>query len=166
MRSLSARVIRATFVGMLSLGAACEDGNTPSSGFFTGDWNGQQWAGDVAAVLVSSAGSDTLHISAARYRSTRDDPDESIRLKVPFSGPGEYPLSGEAVHFVVRVGGDMVIASYTGLLPDAGTLKVDTYDAVKAVVTGTVAFEAGTSYDSPYGSRGQFSAGRFEASLR
>jgi hypothetical protein len=167
MLGLSIRVVSGTFLGMLLFAAACEDGNAPSSGSFTGDWNGQQWAGNATAVLIPSAGSDTLYIAAARDRRTIDDPEESILLKVEFSGPGEYPLSGDAAWFLVLVGGDVIAAHYTGLLPDAGTLKVDTYDSVKGVVTGTVTFEARTSGEyQPYGSRGQFSAGRFEASLR
>jgi hypothetical protein len=151
---------------MLSFAAACEDGNAPSTGSFTGDWNGQHWAGNATAVLISSAGSDTLHISTARDRRSADDPEESILLKVEFSGPGEYRLSGDTAWFLITVGGDVVAASYTGLSPDAGMLKVDTYDAVKGVVTGTVTFEARTSGEyQPYGSRGQLSAGRFVASL-
>jgi hypothetical protein len=155
-----------TIIGLLTFVAACGDGGGPSSGFFTGNWNRQQWVGEAAAVLVPSAGSDTLHIAAGRHRRTRQDPDESVLLKIRFSGPGEYPLSGEAVTFLVLVGGDQVVASYTGVSPDAGTLKVDTYDPVKGVVKGSVTFEAVSSgNDQPYGPRGQFSDGRFEATL-
>jgi hypothetical protein len=123
LRTINPVRCRGTILGLLSFAAACGDGGAPSSGFFTGNWNGQQWVGEAAAVLVSTAGSDTLHIGASRHRRAIEDPEESVLLKVRFSGPGEYPLSGDAVWFTVLVGGDVVVASYTGVSPDAGDVE-------------------------------------------
>jgi hypothetical protein len=157
----------ALLLSLLSF-SACSDGTAPQGDFrFTGRWAGTAWLGDADALFVAGANTDTLYVFGVRPINAGPLPQETIRVRVPFNGPGAYELAGDAVDFVVLTGGDVVSAGYTGQSPAAGALVVDSYDPATELITGTVSFTAvAVSEYRPYGSSAQFDSGRFRASAR
>jgi hypothetical protein len=147
----------------------CSDGTAPQGDSrFSGSWAGTPWLGEAEALFVAgSTNTDTLYVFGVRPINAGQYPEEIIRLRVPFTGPGAYELSGEAVEFTVLVGGDVVSAQYAGQSPTAGTLTVDSYDAAAGLITGTVLFDAvAVTQFHPYGPAARFEGGRFRANLR
>ena len=153
----------------LVLAAGCGDGNSPEGDFrFSGVLAGTVWVGDADALLVSGADDgDTLYVIGTRPVNAGQLPQDILTVRVPFEGAGSYQLTGNEVDLKVLTGGDVVSASYNGRSPIAGTLMVQSYDAVSGLITGTVAFEASSSSElQPYGAAPRFQDGRFRATVR
>jgi hypothetical protein len=147
----------------------CSDGTAPQrDSRFSGSWAGMPWLGEAEALfLAGTPNTDTLYLFGVRPSNTGQYPEEIIRLRVPFNGPGAYELAGDAVEFTVLVGGDVVSAQYAGQSPTAGTLTVDSYDPAAGVITGTVLFAAvAVTQFRPYGPAARFEGGRFRVHVR
>ena len=131
---------------------------------FVGRSAGAPCAGDAEAYFVrGSAGTDTLYIFGIRPVNPDPYPEEVLRVRVPFIGPGAYQLSGDAVEFAVLTGGDVYAGQYAGQDPVAGTLTVHAYDPATGNMAGTVEFDAvAASVLRPYGPAARFEDGRFE----
>jgi hypothetical protein len=125
------------------------------------------WLGDAEAYFVSGTGeTDTLYIFGVRPMNAGQIPEEIVRLRVPFNGPGAYQLPWDAVEYTVLVGGDVASAQYAGQQPTAGTLTLDAYDAAAGRITGMVVFDAvATSESHPYGPAARFEEGQFRVSV-
>jgi hypothetical protein len=154
----------ASIVGLL-VATGCGDGSSPrEDDHFIGRWAGAPWAGDAEAIFVSgTSGTDTLYIFGIRPIVPDPYPEEILRVRVPFSGPGVYQLPGDAIEYAVLTGGDVYAGQYAGQDPVAGTLTVDAYDPATGSMAGTVEFDAvAASVLRPYGDAARFENGRFE----
>jgi hypothetical protein len=104
---------------------------------FTGRWIGQSWEGEASATLfLGGAAGDTLYVFGVQRV-----PEEWVRLRVVFRGVGTYALGPDDVVLETLVGGDVVVASYPGIGPTAGTIEVTSYGP-GGLVEGTFTFDA------------------------
>jgi hypothetical protein len=92
--------------------------------------------------------------------------EESILVRVPFSGARTYALGPGAARLLDLVGGDVVTGEYD-TRPDAtGTLIITNYDPAGARIEGTLSFDGiSTTAVGRYGTRASFEDGRFRATL-
>jgi hypothetical protein len=142
----------------------CGDSTGPlGDSHLSGRWAGAAWVGNAQALVVSgTTGADTLYLFGLR-RTSRPDPEEVVRVRVPFTGPGAYELAGDAVEYAIIVGGDVVAGEYAGQSPAAGTLTVAAYDPTSGAMRGSVQFDAvAASEIRPYGPAARFEDGRFQ----
>jgi len=157
-----ALTVRAYLLALVALG--CGDGAEPEDTRLSGTWAGSEWLGRSEALLVTGAADgDTLYLFGARPVNA-DLPDEVLRVRVAYEGPGVYQLDADAVEYAVYVGGDVVTAVYSGKTPMTGTLQVL---SDRGEITGKLEFDAQAATEfQPYGSAPRFADGQFRAILR
>jgi len=84
-------------------------------------------------------------------------------VAIDFNGVGQYVLDSAHVHYMLLVGGDLILATYAGTGSPAGVLTVTKHDIVARKIEGTLSFTTKpTSPDSPFGTNPKFESGSFK----
>jgi hypothetical protein len=155
---------------VLALAAAlvgCKDTTAPApaTGQIVAKWAGVVWIGSTSVNVYNyGPAGDTLFISA--NRTGIPQLEETILVRVRFTGIGTYTLGPGAAQLEELVGGDVLVGQYATTSGATGTLVITRFDPVGKQVEGVLSFDGvSTMQNGRYGTRATLEDGRFSTTF-
>lgn len=133
------KILRLFTLALLLLGAShcaiIDSSDEPDGFYFIANKDGRSWTGQAEASFQGEA--RTTLVILGVLPGGQALPEEVVGVRIPFKGPGTYPVEAEAGFYYTVIGGDVVDRQYDSFGSESDHVVISRYDSTASVVEGS-----------------------------